>query len=88
MIQVSSDKQRLQQENQEVNRRFNEVKLAIETSGLDKNKLAGQIKDLQGNLDALTRAKHSADSTIKNLEQQLKAVSIEFEEQRSLRIGM
>merc|ERR1712008_21019 len=38
VIQVSSDKQRLQQDAQDANRKFNEMKLAIETSGLDKNK--------------------------------------------------
>merc|ERR1711956_136117 len=68
VIQVSSDKQRLQQDAQDANRKFNEMKLAIETSGLDKNKLAGSIKDMQDNIDALTRIKHSAEMTIKNLD--------------------
>merc|ERR1719232_933410 len=38
-------------ESQDANRRFNEMKLAIETSGLDKNKLASQIKDLTANFE-------------------------------------
>merc|ERR1712008_616240 len=54
VIQVSSDKQRLQQDAQDANRKFNEMKLAIETSGLDKNKLAGSIKDLDVKIKEIT----------------------------------
>lgn len=57
VIEVTGAKQRLQMENQDNLRKFNEMKLAIETSGLDKNKLAVQIKDLQSNVDALAKIK-------------------------------
>ena len=57
VIEVNGAKQRLQMENQDNLRKFNEMKLAIETSGLDKNKLAVQIKDLQSNVDALAKIK-------------------------------
>lgn len=88
VIAVTADKTRLHQESQEANRRFNEMRLAIETSGLDKNKLAGAIKDLQTNCDNMTRAKGAADNTIKALEHQLKSISVEFEEQRNIRIEL
>jgi chromosome segregation ATPase len=88
VIEVSSAKQRLVMENQDAFRKFNEMKMAVESTGLDKNKLGGQIKDLQNNCDGLTRAKNSAEQTIKNLEMTLKKVSVEFEEQRSIRIEL
>merc|ERR1712036_40005 len=88
VIAVSSDKQRLQMDCQDANRKFNEMKLAIETSGLDKNKLAGQIKDLQDNIDALSRVKHSAEATIKNLEVKIKEITVKYEEERTLRIEL
>merc|ERR1719340_497554 len=64
------------------------MKLAIETSGLDKNKLAGQIKDLQDNIQALTRVKMSAETAIKNLEVKIKEITIKYEEERALRIDL
>lgn len=88
VIEVTSAKQKLQMENQDANRRFNEMKTAIEMSGLDKNKLAGSIKELQQNCDDLARARASAENTIKNLEQRLKSVTVEFEEQRNLRVEL
>jgi len=88
VIEVSSAKQRLHQENQDANRRFNEMKLAIETSGLDKNKLGGQIKDLQNNIDQLTRIKSSHESTIKNLEQKIKQITVQYEEEHHIRIDI
>merc|ERR1712004_887283 len=88
VIEVSSAKQRLQQEHQESSKRLNEMKLAIETSGLDKNKLGGAIKDLQNNVDALTRMKGQAENTIKNLETQIKSITAQYEEERVLRIEL
>merc|ERR1719282_2106272 len=64
------------------------MKLAIETSGLDKNKLGGAIKDLQNNVDSLTRMKAQADNTIKNLETQIKNITAQYEEERVLRIEL
>merc|ERR1711997_420429 len=88
VIQVSSDKQRLQQDAQDANRKFNEMKLAIETSGLDKNKLASNIKDLQDNIDQLTRIKASAETTIKNLDVKIKEITVKYEEERTIRIDL
>merc|ERR1712021_65950 len=73
---------------QDANRKFNEMKLAIETSGLDKNKLAGSIKDMQDNIDALTRIKHSAEMTIKNLDVKIKEITIKYEEEKHIRIEL
>jgi chromosome segregation ATPase len=61
---------------------------AIETAGLDKNKVAGQLKDLQANLDNLDRAKGAAENRVRALEQQLKTITLELEEQRTLRIEL
>ena len=88
VIEVSSAKQRLQQEHQESSKRLNEMKLAIETSGLDKNKLGGAIKDLQNNVDALTRMKGQAENTIKNLERQITSITAQYEEEKVLRIEL
>merc|ERR1712001_258334 len=88
VIQVSSDKHRLQQDAADATRKFNEMKLAIETSGLDKNKLAGQIKDLMDNVQALTRVKMSAETTIKNLEVKIREITIKYEEERNIRIDL
>merc|ERR1711976_157301 len=67
---------------------LNEYKLAIETAGLDKNKLAGNLKDLQSNLDALARAKGAAETTIGNLQQQIKVMTAELEELRYIRTDL
>merc|ERR1712088_740607 len=71
IIEIASQKQRLSQDNQDGTRKLNEMKLAIETAGLDKNKVSGQLKDLQSNLDNLTRAKNTAESKVKTLEQHI-----------------
>jgi len=47
VVEVTSQKNSLVQENAEVSRRLNEYRHAIETAGLDKNKVASQLKDLQ-----------------------------------------
>merc|ERR1712186_132156 len=70
------------------NKKFNEMKLAIETAGLDKNKLAGNIKDLQSGLDQMARAKGTAENTIANLQQQIKIMTAEFEELRVIKIDL
>ena len=69
---------------------INELQLKVLnlTSGLDKNKLAGQIKDLQDNIQALTRVKMSAETAIKNLEVKIKEITVKYEEERVLRIDL
>ncbi len=88
VIEVTAARQRLHLENQDNIKRFNEMKLAIETTGLDKNKLASNIKDLQANVDALTKIKASAENTIRNLELQLKSVTAQYEEEHHIRIDL
>ncbi len=88
VVEVSSQRSHLQQENAEVSRKLNEMRSAIETAGLDKNKVFSQLKDLQTNLDNLERAKSAAENRVRALEQQLKTVTMELEEQRSIRIDL
>merc|ERR1711936_487747 len=88
IIEITSQKQRLSQDNQDSTRKLNEMKLAIETAGLDKNKVAGQLKDLQANLDMLTKAKNTAETKVKTFEQQIKTLHIESEELRSIRVDL
>merc|ERR1719411_782671 len=68
---MTSQKTVLAQNNQDSTRKLNEMKLAIETAGLDKNKVAGQLKDLQANLDMLTKAKNTAETKVQTLQQQV-----------------
>jgi len=88
MLEVTSQKSRLQQDNSETVRRLNEMKHSIETAGLDKNKLTGQLKDFQDNIDALNRAKGQAENKVRNLEQQIKTMTIEMEESREVRMDL
>merc|ERR1719376_880133 len=64
------------------------MKHSIETAGLDKNKLTGQLKDFQDNIDALNRAKAGAENKVRNLEQQIKTMTIEMEEYREVRMDL
>merc|ERR1719376_110820 len=64
------------------------MKHSIETAGLDKNKLTGQLKDFQDNIDALNRAKAGAENKVRNLEQQIKTMTIEMEEYREVRLDL
>ena len=88
IIEMTSQKTLLSQNNQDSTRKLNEMKLAIETAGLDKNKVFGQLKDLQSNLDMLTKGKNSAESRVKTLEQHLKTLTIECEEHREIRMDL
>ena len=69
-------------------RNYSQIRILNPTSGLDKNKLAGQIKDLQDNIQALTRVKMSAETAIKNLEVKIKEITVKYEEERVLRIDL
>merc|ERR1719420_1040305 len=64
------------------------MKLAIETAGLDKNKVVSQLKDLQDKLDGLNRAKNSAETKVQTLQQQVKTITIECEEHREIRMDL
>ena len=62
ILTVTSEKTKLQQDNTDTVRRMNELKHSIDTAGLDKNKLAAQLKEFQENIDALNRAKAGAEN--------------------------
>merc|ERR1712226_721681 len=65
--------------------KLQEMRMAIETAGLDKNKVASQLKELQVTIDNLSRQKQQAETRVVNIEQQPKTVSIELEEHREIR---
>merc|ERR1712226_1027900 len=88
IIEMTSQKQRFAQDSQDSSRKLNEMKLAIETAGLDKNKVVSQLKDLQDKLDGLNRAKNSAETKVQTLQQQIKTLAIECEEHREIRMDL
>jgi len=85
---VTNQRQRAVMDGQDAAKRLNEMKMAIETAGLDKNKVASQLKELQSNLDNVARQKNTAESRVVALEQQFKSVTIELQEQRDMRIEL
>jgi len=88
LMEVTSSKQRLQMESQEANKKFNEMKLAIEHAGMDKNKFAAQLDELRRAADAETRARTSAETKITSLERTIKTLNVEIEELRALKIQL
>ena len=88
ILTVTSEKTKLQQDNTDTVRRMNELKHSIDTAGLDKNKLAAQLKEFQENIDALNRAKAGAENKVRTLEQTVKTLNIEIEEYREVKINM
>ncbi len=85
VVEVEGQKSRMAHENTEAVRKLNEFKSAIDMAGLDKNKIASQLKDLQTNLDDMTRQKHQADSRVQSVEQSMKTISIQVEELKEVR---
>ena len=69
-------------------RKLNEMKHAIECAGLDKNKVASQLKDLQSNLDNVSREKMQAYTKVQSIESAMKTVVIELEELRAVKIEL
>ena len=67
-------------EDKESTKQLNAMKLAIDNAGLDKGKLAGNLKDLQSNLDAMARSKGQAENEIKNMQHAIKILTSEVEE--------
>ena len=80
MIEITAAKQRLHTDHQESTKQLNAMKLAIDNAGLDKGKLAGNLKDLQSNLDAMARSKGQAENEIKNMQHAIKILTSEVEE--------
>jgi seryl-tRNA synthetase len=58
VVEVQSQKNKMQHEHQEATRKLNDFQQSIQMAGLDKNKIASQLKDLQTTLDDMTRQKH------------------------------
>jgi len=88
ILNVTSEKTKLQQDNTDTVRRMNELKHSIDTAGLDKNKLAAQLKEFQENIDALNRAKAGAENKVRTLEQTVKTLNIEIAEYHEVKINM
>ena len=77
VLDVQGAKSLLQHENAEAVRKLNDYQKSIEMAGLDKNKVASQLKDLQTMIDDMTRQKNQAESRVQAAEQRFKTVSIE-----------
>ncbi|QQP41192.1 Paramyosin_ long formlike, partial [Caligus rogercresseyi] len=71
---VTSERNSLKLSNDESNRKLNDMKIAIESAGLDKNKVASQLL--------------SAESRIVALETQLKSLSVEIHDYKETRIEL
>ena len=52
---LNAQKLKLQFESQEANKKLNDMKLAIEHAGMDKNKFASQMEELRRAADQETR---------------------------------
>jgi len=85
---MTSAKQRLQMESQEANKKLNEMKLAIEHAGMDKNKFAAQLDELRRAADNEARSRNAAETKITSLERNIKTLMVEIEELRSIKITL
>merc|ERR1711936_1090850 len=80
--------QKLMMEAQESNKKFNEMKLAIEHAGMDKNKFAAQLDELRRAADNEARNRNAAETKITSLERNIKTLMVEIEELRSIKINL
>jgi len=85
---MTSAKQRLQMEATESTKKFNEMKLAIEHAGMDKNKFAAQLDELRRAADNEARNRNAAETKITSLERNIKTLTVEIEELRSIKINL
>merc|ERR1712106_1150831 len=85
---MTSAKQRLQMEATESTKKFNEMKLAIEHAGMDKNKFAAQLDELRRAADNEARNRNAAETKITSLERNIKTLMVEIEELRSIKINL
>merc|ERR1719283_509588 len=85
---MTSSKQKLQMEAQESNKKLNEMKLAIEHAGMDKNKFAAQLDELRRAADNEARNRNAAETKITSLERNIKTLTVEIEELRQLKITL
>merc|ERR1712088_929525 len=61
---LNAQKLKLQFEAQEANKKLNDMKLAIEHAGMDKNKFASQMEELRRAADQETRNRNAAETKI------------------------
>merc|ERR1711923_39433 len=85
---MTAAKQKLQMEAQESNKKLNEMKLAIEHAGMDKNKFAAQLDELRRAADNEARNRNAAETKITSLERNIKTLTVEIEELRSIKISL
>jgi len=85
---VSSAKSKMQMDAQEANKRLNEMKLAIEHAGMDKNKFVAQFEELRRSADAETKARNQAETKISTLERTIKTMISEKEELLAVKIQL
>merc|ERR1719348_463394 len=85
---MTSSKQKIQMEAQESAKKLNEMKLAIEHAGMDKNKFASQLDELRRAADNEARNRNAAETKITSLERNIKTLTVEIEELRSIKISL
>merc|ERR1712088_175947 len=73
---------------QEANKKLNDMKLAIEHAGMDKNKFASQMEELRRAADQETRNRNAAETKITSLERNIKTLMVEMEELRQVKINL
>merc|ERR1711892_404339 len=88
VVELNSQKSRLQMEAQESNKKLNEFKLAMEHAGMDKNKFASQLDELRRTADNEQIARNAAETKIATLERNIKQYSVEIEELRQIKINL
>merc|ERR1719244_1605709 len=85
---MTSQKQKLQFEAQEANKKLNDMKLAIEHAGMDKNKFTTQLEELRRAADTESRNRNAAETKITALERNIKVLTVEIEELRQIKINL
>merc|ERR1711963_557364 len=85
---MTSQKQKLMMEAQDSAKKLNEMKLAIEHAGMDKNKFASQLDELRRAADNEARNRNAAETKITSLERNIKTLTVEIEELRSIKISL
>merc|ERR550519_3085304 len=75
-------------EAQESNKKLNEMKLATEHAGMDKNKFAAQLDELRRAADNEARNRNAAETKITSLERNIKTLTVEIEELRQIKINL
>merc|ERR1719464_2448764 len=78
----------LNKSTQDANKKLNDMKLAIEHAGMDKNKFATQMEELRRAADQETRNRNAAETKITSLERNIKTLMVEIEELRQVKINL